>query len=196
MSTNDVNIVEGITAENVDDALHVAYEAFSDKFRIGYRDADDHVMLFHDSVDKTSCLTAIVDGRLAGILTFQTSNQEFYRLNLGTVFRKLNPLRATRVLINLLLLAEGCSGDEFRVDSLAVDPANRGLGIGTKLMHRAEAKAKSMGKRVLTLSVIGDNHGAIRLYERLGLEITRTHQGFMVRMVTGSNVVHHMEKTI
>lgn len=196
MSITDVNIVDGIAEEHVEEALRIAYEAFSAKFRIGYRNADDHVRLFHDSVDKRSCLTAIVDDCLTGILTFQTSNQEFYRLHLGMVVTKFNPLRATRVLINLLLLAEGCRDNEFKVDSLAVDPAYRGLGIGTKLMQRAEAKAKSMGKRAMTLGVIGGNHGAIRLYERLGLKITETHEGFMFRLATGANVVHHMEKTI
>lgn len=33
--------------------------------------------LFRDSVDTTSCLSAVVDGRLAGILTIQTADREF-----------------------------------------------------------------------------------------------------------------------
>ncbi len=196
MSDVDVSIVEGIADEHVEDALRVEYEAFAAKFRIGYRNADDHVLVFRDSVDKSSCLTATVDGHFAGILTFETSNQAFYRLNAATVVKKFNPVRAMRILINLVLLDERCHGHEFKVDTLAVDPVYRGLGIGTRLMRRAEAKAKAMGKSVMTLAVIGENDGAIRLYERLGLEKTRTQQGFMVRFAIGTDVVHQMEKPI
>ena len=67
----NVAIVEGIEAEFVDDALRVAYDAFAKKFRLGFRDADDLIRLFRDSADTTSCFSATVDGRFAGILTFK-----------------------------------------------------------------------------------------------------------------------------
>ena len=61
-------IAEGIDDERLEDALRISYDAFAAKFRIGFRNADDLIRLFRDSIDKTSCLSAIVDGRLAGVL--------------------------------------------------------------------------------------------------------------------------------
>ena len=75
MASVEVRIVEGIDERYVDDALRVAYDAFAKKFRIGFRNADDLIRLFRDSVDRTSCLSATVDGRFAGILTFQTAGR-------------------------------------------------------------------------------------------------------------------------
>ncbi len=180
----------------MDDALRVAYDAFAKKFRIGFRNADDLVRLFRGSVDTTSCISAMVDGRLSGILTFQTAGQEFYRLNPAAVFTRFSPLRAGRVLFNLALLAEGAGPDEFIVDSLAVDRSARGMGIGTALMRKAERQARSMGKRSMSLGVIGENAGAIRLYERLGYRTTRTWRGFFVRLAAGSSEVRRMEKPL
>ena len=50
------------------------------------------------------------------------------------------------------------------MDCLAAGPASRGLGIGTALMRRAEEKAGLMGKEIMSLEVVGENAGAIRLY--------------------------------
>ena len=132
----EVKIVEGLEARHVDDALRVVHDAFAEKFRIGFRDADDLRRLFRDSVDTTSCLSALVDGQFAGLLTIRTDGQEFYHLNVGALFTRFSPLRALRMLLNLLLLTEGSKADEFVVDSLAVDPAYRGRGVGTALLRR------------------------------------------------------------
>ena len=144
----------------------------------------------------TSCCSALVDGQFAGLLTFRTDSQEFYHLNMGTLFTRFSPLRAIRMLLNLLLLADGTKGDEFVVDSLAVDPACRGRGVGTALLRKAEERARSIGKRMMSLGVIGENEGAIRLYERLGYRRTRTWDGHLVRLATGSAGVHRMEKRL
>ena len=135
-------------------------------------------------------------GQFLGILTFQTKEQEFYRLDLRTVFTRFWPLRAIRVLLNAVLLADGPGPGEFIVDSLAVSPASRGLGVGAALMQKAEEKARAMGKRRMSLGVIGENEGAIRLYERLGYRTTRTWRGRMVRLVSGSAEVRRMEKPL
>ena len=144
----------------------------------------------------TSCCSALVDGQFAGLLTFRTDNQEFYHLSTLVLFTRFSPLRAIRMLFNLLLLADGTKADEFVVDSLAVDPACRGRGVGTALLQKAEERARSMGRRTMSLGVIGDNAGAIRLYERLGYRCTYTWDGYLVRLATGSAEVHRMEKPL
>lgn len=197
MATAELKVVEGVDEEYVEAALRLGYSAFAKKFRHGFRDGDDLVRLFRDSVDRWSCFSATVDGKLCGVLTFQTAGQEFYHLNLVSAFTRFLPWIAVRMLFNLMLLADdGAGPDEFVVDSLAVDPSYRGMGVGTALMRRAEEKARSMGKRKMSLWVIGENEGAIRLYERLGYETTKTLRGFLVRLAAASAEVRRMEMQV
>ena len=198
MTTAEVQIVEGVDREYVDDALRITYDAFAKKFRIGFRNADDFVRLFRDSVDPENCLFAIVDGELSGILAFQTAGREFYRLNPMVAFAKFSPFRAGLVIFNLILLAfeDAVGADEFHTDVLAVVPSTQGMGIGTALMLKAEEKAESTGKHTMSLGVIAENEGAIRLYERLGYRTTRTWRGFLVRLAARSEEVRRMEKPI
>ena len=198
MTTTDVQIVEGIAREHVDDALRITFDAFAKKFRIGFRNADDFVRLFRDSVDPENCLFAIVDGELSGVLAFQMTGHEFYQLNLRTAFEKFSPFRAGLVIFNLILLAfeDAVGADEFHIDLVAVVPSSRGMGIGTALMLKAEEKAESTGKHAMSLGVIAENEGAIRLYERLGYRTTRTWRGFLVRLASNSTEVRRMEKSI
>ena len=198
MTTAEVQIVEGVDREYVDDALCITYDAFAKKFRIGFRNADDFIRLFRDSVDPENCLFAIVDGELSGVLAFQMTGHEFYQLNLRTAFEKFSPFRAGLVIFNLILLAfeDAVGADEFHIDLVAVVPSSRGLGVGTALMLRAEEKAESTGKHTMSLGVIAENEGAIRLYERLGYRTTRTWRGFLVRLAARSEEVRRMEKPI
>ena len=198
MTTAEVQIVEGVDREYVDDALCITYDAFAKKFRIGFRNADDFIRLFRDSVDPENCLFAIVDGELSGVLAFQMTGHEFYQLNLRTAFEKFSPFRAGLVIFNLILLAfeDAVGADEFHIDLVAVGPSSRGMGIGTALMLKAEEKAESTGKHTMSLGVIAENEGAIRLYERLGYRTTRTWRGFLVRLAARSEEVRRMEKPI
>ena len=198
MTTAEVQIVEGVAGEYVDDALRITYDAFAKKFRIGFRGADDFVRLFRDSVDPENCFAAIIDGEVSGILAFQTAGREFYRLNPMVAFAKFSPLRAGLVIFNLILLAfeDAVGADEFHIDLVAVVPSSRGMGIGTALMLKAEEKAESTGKHTMSLGVIAENEGAIRLYERLGYRTTRTWRGFLVRLAARSEEVRRMEKPI
>ena len=196
MPEPNVEIEEGIEPQHVEDALRILHEAFARKLRHGFRDADDMVRLFHDSVDRTSCYSAIVDGRCLGVLTWSTRGREFYGFSARGLLTRFSPWRALRILFNCLLLLDSPAADELIVESIAVSPAARGLGLGTLLMERAEARALAMDKRLLSLGVIGENEGAIRLYERLGYRITRTMSGFWVRLATDSEVVHRMEKPL
>ena len=188
--------MEGIDDGHVEDALRLAHEAFAEKFRVGFRDADDLVRLFGDSVNTGHCFTAVADGKLLGILMFQTADREFFHPKLAAAFTRFSPVRALRIVLNLLLLTRTARPDEFIVDSLAVSPAARGSGIGTRLMDRAEDKARAMGKKTMSLDAIGENAGAIRLYERMGFKTIRVRRSRWLELAIRSKEVRRLEKPL
>jgi ribosomal protein S18 acetylase RimI-like enzyme len=64
------------------------------------------------------------------------------------------------------LLADGRS--RAFIHSFRVRPAYRDLGLGTRLMHHAEADLRARGFTTVALNVARENAAALRLYERLG----------------------------
>ena len=61
---------------------------------------------------------------------------------------------------------------DFYVEFLAVDPACRGQGVGSKLMQAMEDRARARDATQLAIDVARRNKGAQRLYERHGFVIT------------------------
>jgi mycothiol synthase len=66
-------------------------------------------------------------------------------------------------------LCERWEGNVGYVDSLAVAPRARGRGLGRALLLHAFAALRDAGLEVAELSVQGDNAGAARLYEAVGM---------------------------
>lgn len=60
------------------------------------------------------------------------------------------------------------------IQNIGVTPKHRGAGLGTYLIYRALQGFVQAGIRTATLEVTAQNTKALRLYERLGFEITRT----------------------
>ncbi|MEA2291049.1 MAG: hypothetical protein QOF17_69 [Solirubrobacteraceae bacterium] len=58
------------------------------------------------------------------------------------------------------------------IESLAVVPAHRGGGLGTRLLERLETELAQDGVSDLVLGVLPGNAAAIRLYERRGYRPT------------------------
>ena len=105
-------------------------------------------------------------------------------------------MRALLIALNLVLLSQTAWPDEFTVDALAVSPAARGLGIGKRLIYRAEDKARTERKGTMSLGVIGENAGAFRLYERLGLRTTHVWRSKWLGLAFRSREVQRIEKTL
>lgn len=57
------------------------------------------------------------------------------------------------------------------MEELAVLPQAQGMGVGTALLHAAEAEAKRRGAESLELMVWAFNKSAIRFYESVGMTV-------------------------
>jgi len=62
--------------------------------------------------------------------------------------------------------------------SIATMPAHRGKGVGTALIQRAMEEMKKSGCKEVFLEVRVTNDEAVRLYRKLGFEVTGTMQGY------------------
>jgi phosphinothricin acetyltransferase len=49
-----------------------------------------------------------------------------------------------------------------------VHASRRGQGIGPQLIENLIARARTLGKHVMVAGIDADNHGSIRMHERLG----------------------------
>lgn len=78
--------------------------------------------------------------------------------------------------LNVACLWMGTAIDQLRGDRhayiflLYVLPEQRRQGLGTVLMHQAEAWAKARGDRQLSLQVFQANQPAVNLYQKLGFQ--------------------------
>jgi len=69
-------------------------------------------------------------------------------------------------------------GPESHVVTLAVDPANHGQGVGSKLLRKLFEVSVQEGARHLTLEVRASNHPARSLYQRFGFEEVGVRKGY------------------
>jgi ribosomal protein S18 acetylase RimI-like enzyme len=109
-------------------------------------------------------VVAEVDGRIVGTVIGYPVPEEPEAIDLASTPPMFVPLQ------DLENLAAGT----WYVNAVAVFPEARGLGVGSRLMKRAEQAAKDLELRGLSLIVSDANRDARRLYERLGYEAVAT----------------------
>jgi len=81
-------------------------------------------------------------------------------------------------LIGYCLVLMSAATRLARIYSIAVLPSHRGLGIGEKLVGKAEAVAVEADRIIMRLEVREDNPAAINLYRRLGYRQFGTYRDY------------------
>ena len=71
------------------------------------------------------------------------------------------------------------------LDALAVEPAGRRQGIGTRLIQMTQQRAKENGYRMCSLIAFRDNAPALALYEALGFR-----QGARIPLASNAYISH------
>ena len=109
-------------------------------------------------------VVAEVDGKIAGALIGYPVTAEP---------EPIDTMNTPPMWIPLLEL-EGIAAGTWYINTVAVFPEARSLGVGSKLMQWAERTASHLGLRGTSLIVSDANLGARRLYGRLGYEEVAT----------------------
>ncbi|SDY21863.1 Acetyltransferase (GNAT) family protein [Evansella caseinilytica] len=90
-------------------------------------------------------------------------------------FRKLAlisyNIRNLKLCYSMTTMKEG-EDDEFHIGTIATLPESRGLGVGSRLLQFAEEQTTLQGYSKCSLTVKKENEPAIKLYKRLGYEMT------------------------
>lgn len=101
-------------------------------------------------------------------LEWPTIKQLFAHRRLGFIGYHL---RHVKSLYSIITMKEG-EADEFHIGSIAALPESRGLGIGSRLLAFAEEQAVLQGFTKCSLTVRKENELALKLYKRVGYQIT------------------------
>ena len=87
-------------------------------------------------------------------------------------------MRGAETMNDLGFILVSCVGDEAEVVTIAVAPAERGSGLGTRLLGEALARARALGAKSVFLEVEEGNAAAFALYRRFGFSICGRRRGY------------------
>ena len=154
-------------------AFRLYFNTLIDKFGPVLGDVSSAEKALADDLASDMCLTAIQDGELVGIMSFQTSTRSFIDPSFTAMVRVYGLLGATYRLFGLAILKYTPARDEVYVDGVAVDAKHRSKGAGSALFDMVERIAIKKEARIISLDVIDTNPRARALYERLGFTAVR-----------------------
>ncbi len=177
-------------------------EAFGEKLRIALPDKEKRLDFMDRVFVADHAVVARRGDELSGMLGLSSGSGR-YRGGLLDVpwdprpYRDLLGLRGSiRAVLGLRLAEHHPAVDELYVDGVAVAPADRGEGIGTRLLHEAVSVAREDGLRWLRLHVVDTNPRAQALYERLGFRVTGVEKTRPLERWLGYDAIISMEMPV
>ena len=202
MNGQDVVIEHGLPEHLRSQAVDLFEEAFGDKMGMAIRDRQKRKAFMRRAYLAEHVIVARRGDQLLGMAGLSSKGPPYAGGLLGTSWDPrpyrdlLGWLGATWAVWGLRLADHKPKEDEIYVDGIAVSPAARGLGIGTRLLSEVTAIARSRGKRYVRLDVIDTNPRAQALYERLGYRVTKvTPTRWMARWM-GFDALISMERAV
>ena len=155
-------------------AAEICYEAFRRKLAPFVSKAHAIAVIEEDWVAEHT-LVALCGDQLVGVAGLFYDGQDFFRPRLATLVGQFGWLRGMIALWGLrVFFASHPRRDDICVGGLAVHPAMRGQGIGTRLLQAVFTFARERGFRTVSLEVVDTNPRARQLYERLGFVAVKT----------------------
>jgi ribosomal protein S18 acetylase RimI-like enzyme len=147
--------------------------AFGAKLGIAIPDSTARLALLQQALDPAHSFAAIKGDEMVGIAGFKTSTGALTSgITPKRLMAQLGVFGAARAILVLSLFERSLAPGQLLMDGIAVSPAARGGGIGTRLLERLKEHTAEVGLKTIRLDVIDTNPDARRLYERVGFTAT------------------------
>jgi len=168
-----IQLREGIPAGMRVAAATLYLEALADKLVPVFGRGDRAVQALARVFNRQMCLVAQDGERLVGVLGIQTAAAGFMDIQWGALRSCYGFSGSLWRMALLSALHHEPMEIEAYVDGVAVAPAWRGRGIGSRLIAALESWAADRDLEMLCLEVVDTNSRAETLYRHLGFEIVR-----------------------
>ncbi len=199
MVEDEVVIRRGLPDELRGEAVTIFEEAFGAKMRLAIGEPQKRMAFMHRVYDASHVVAAARGHELLGMAGLRASDGA-YRGGLMDVswdprrYRDLLGLGgAVRAILGVRLADHRPEPGELYIDGVAVAPAVRGQGIGTRLLDEITVIAREEGMRWVRLEVVDTNPRAQRLYERVGYKVTKVQSFRYMERWTGFGGMVSME---
>ncbi|MCX4692327.1 N-acetyltransferase [Streptomyces sp. NBC_01408] len=199
MTTESVELRRGVPEGAGARVAELYWEAFGGKLgaALGPAAAGRRFIASHLHADRAvTALSGGPDGRVVGVAGYQLAGRGLVGGDAAAVRAAYGRVRGLYRVFLLALLERTPVRDELVMDGIAVDPAERGRGIGGLLLREIEAIAVEQGCRRIRLDVVADNPRARALYERHGFRAVKVRRTPWLRDVLGFGAVTTMHKAV
>ena len=194
------------TQNEVNVIVDILLDAFADKFSYIFNNelekGREIIEKYYQTIHKDELdnhFVAVEDNTILGAiqLKYKGAKSSTGNVSLTDIISKLGIFRGLSATVALSVLDyEDFNKDSCYVSFVGVLPESRGKGIGTKLLEKAEEFARSNNLPLLSLSVIGTNTGAIKLYKNLDFKKIKHNNTVLGSLLFGVTEYYYMEKTL
>ncbi len=166
-------------------AAAIYTEAFHPKLEtaLGTPDQAARILAARLDLNHSVCIQAEETAELVALAGFCTPQGQMIHLDYDDLRLEHGPMSALWRLAVLAPLDRRPVPDVLQLDGIAVAPAWRGQGLGSRLIRAVKGVARELGLNGVQLDVVDTNVGARRLYERHGFKpVMEKSLGWMGRL--------------
>ncbi|MFD3549521.1 GNAT family N-acetyltransferase [Streptomyces sp. NPDC058655] len=197
MTTESVNVRRGVPEGAEERVAELYWEAFGRKLGAALGPEGDGRRFIAAHLNADRAVSAVSgDGRLVGVAGYHLAGRGLTGGDAAAVRAAYGQVRGLYRVLLLALLERTPARGELLMDGIAVDPAERGRGIGGLLLREVEAVAAEQGCRRVRLDVVAENPRARALYERHGFHAVKVQRTPWLRDVLGFGAVTTMHKAV
>jgi len=178
-------------------AAQLYWQAFGGKLGMVMGPEPRALAFLQRAIRADQVITAVsAQGQLLGIAGFKTPEGSFASgqpADLRAIYGTFGGFWRRQLLG---MLSDGVDNERFLLDGLCVDATARSLGLGSALMQAIGEEAERRGYQSIRLEVIDTNWRAIKLYKRLGFQITATQSIGPLHLIFGFKSALTMVRTL
>jgi ribosomal protein S18 acetylase RimI-like enzyme len=181
-----VTVFRGLHDELRPQAARLYWEAFGGKLGRVLGPDDRALRFFQRVIRGDLCFAAVDDaGRLIGIAGFKTPAGSFAGGSWADLKATYGRFGGRWRGCLLWALGRDVDNDRFLIDGICVARADRGKGVGSRLLAALYQEAAERGYPAVRLDVVDNNWRARALYERHGFQAVRTESLGVLRYLFG-----------